>query len=121
MGDCNSVLKSLPEKYVDVIFADPPYFLSSGGVSCHSGKQVSVDKGDWDKTMTPQEKLTFNRKWLRSCRRVLKDNGSIWISGHIQGVLGCFAYLLLFGSSLYLAGVIRGEDFRWVRRLVRAK
>lgn len=47
--------------------------------------------------------------------------GSIWISGHIQGVLGCFAYLLLFGSSLYLAGVIRGEDFRWVRRLVRAK
>ena len=47
--------------------------------------------------------------------------GSIWISGHIQGVLGSFAYLLLFGSSLYLAGVIRGEDFRWVRRLVRAK
>lgn len=100
LGYCNSVLKSLPEKYVDVIFADPPYFLSGGGVSCHSGKQVSVDKGDWDKTMTPQEKLAFNRKWLRSCRRVLKDNGSIWISGTFHNIYSVGVALELEGYSI---------------------
>ena len=86
LGDCNKVLKSIPEKSIDIIFADPPYFLSSGGVSCHSGKQVSVDKGNWDKVLTPQEKLSFNRKWLKSCRRVLKDDGTIWISGTFHNI-----------------------------------
>lgn len=100
LGDSNAVLKSLPEKAVDVIFADPPYFLSGGGVSCRSGKQVSVDKGDWDKTMTPQEKLAFNRKWLKSCRRVLKDDGSIWISGTFHNIYSVGVALELEGYSI---------------------
>lgn len=100
LGDCNEVLKSISEKSIDVIFADPPYFLSSGGVSCHSGKQVSVDKGEWDKTLTPQEKLNFNRKWLKSCRRVLKDDGTIWISGTFHNIYSVGVALELEGYSI---------------------
>lgn len=100
LGDCNNMLKSIPEKSIDVIFADPPYFLSSGGVSCHSGKQVSVNKGNWDKALTPQEKMNFNRKWLKSCRRVLKDNGTIWISGTFHNIYSVGVALELEGYSI---------------------
>ena len=100
LGDCNKVLKSIPEKSIDVIFADPPYFLSSGGVSCHSGKQVSVNKGNWDKALTPQEKLSFNRRWLKSCRRVLKDDGTIWISGTFHNIYSVGVALELEGYSI---------------------
>ena len=57
LGDCIKELKTFDEKTIDVIFADPPYFLSSGGVSCHSGKQVSVNKAEWDKSITIDEKI----------------------------------------------------------------
>ena len=50
-GDSLNVLKSIESKSIDMIFADPPYFLSSGGISCSGGKVVSVNKGDWDKTI----------------------------------------------------------------------
>jgi len=86
LGDCLKILKSIEEKSVDVIFADPPYFLSSGGISCRSGKQVSVNKGSWDESLSPQDKLKFNRKWLKECRRVLKDDGTIWISGTFHNI-----------------------------------
>ena len=68
LGDCLKVLKKIEDKSIDVIFADPPYFLSSGGVSCHSGKQVSVDKADWDKSITIKEKNKFNKKWFSVVR-----------------------------------------------------
>ena len=65
----------------DMIFADPPYFLSNGGISYQAGKIVCVDKGDWDKGGTPKSIDDFNRKWLSLCRDKLKENGTIWISG----------------------------------------
>ena len=77
--------KMLPEK-IDMIFADPPYFLSNGGISCSAGKVVSVNKGDWDKIGGVEEKHEFNRKWIRLCRNVLKPNGSIWISGSMHNI-----------------------------------
>ena len=73
--DCFTRLKEIEEKSIDMIFADPPYFLSSGGISCHSGKQVCVDKGDWDKVISLEDKLKFNREWISLCRNVLKDDG----------------------------------------------
>lgn len=100
LGDSISILKKLPEKSVDVIFADPPYFLSSGGISCHSGKQVSVNKGKWDITLSSKEKLVFNRKWLKECRRVLKDDGSIWISGTFHNIYSIGVALELEGYSI---------------------
>jgi site-specific DNA-methyltransferase (adenine-specific) len=80
-GDCVSVLNALPAESVDVIFADPPYFLSNGGTTCRAGKRTSVDKGAWDRSQGVEENHAFNHKWLAACNRVLKPNGTIWVSG----------------------------------------
>src|SRR5271165_1719433 len=80
-GDCLALLALLPESSVELIFADPPYFLSNGGITCHAGRMVSVNKGDWDKSRGLDANHDFNRSWLAACQRVLKPNGSIWVSG----------------------------------------
>lgn len=80
-GDCVDILNQAREGSVDMIFADPPYFLSNGGITCHAGKMVSVDKGKWDKSRGVEENHKFNLEWLKACRRVLKPNGTIWVSG----------------------------------------
>ena len=85
-GNCLKILKQLGDKTIDVIFVDPPYFLSGGGVSCRSGKQVCVNKANWDKKIDIEERLKFNRQWLKECRRVLKDDGTIWISGTFHNI-----------------------------------
>ena len=79
-GDCVSILEAFDFKF-DMIFADPPYFLSNGGISVSSGKVVCVDKGKWDKAPSPEFINEFNHKWLSACKDKLKDNGTIWISG----------------------------------------
>ena len=89
-GDSFQILPMLKEKSVDMIFADPPYFLSNDGISCRGGKMVSVNKGSWDK-ISPKEnpveaKHEFNRKWIALCRRLLKPDGSIWISGTLHNI-----------------------------------
>jgi site-specific DNA-methyltransferase (adenine-specific) len=79
-----------------MIFADPPYFLSNGGISVQSGKVVCVNKGYWDKGMTQEEMNDFNMKWLSLCREKLKDKGTIWISGtyhNIFSVANCLTQL----------------------------
>ena len=80
-GDSISTLKILEEKSVNMIFADPPYFLSNDGITCSNGKMVSVNKGKWDKSKGFDEDVKFHKKWLKECDKVLKDDGSIWISG----------------------------------------
>jgi len=69
-----------------MIFADPPYFLSNGGMSVQSGKQVSVNKGEWDKSNGFEKDNEFNRRWLSLCREKLKENGTIWISGTYHNI-----------------------------------
>ena len=94
-GDTFELLPQFDFKF-DMIFADPPYFLSSGGISIQSGKVVCVDKGDWDKSMSPEEINAFNLKWLSLCREKLKENGTIWISGtyhNIFSVANCLTQL----------------------------
>ena len=94
-GDTFELLPQFKFEF-DMIFADPPYFLSSGGISVQSGKVVCVDKGDWDKSMSPEEINEFNLKWLSLCREKLKDNGTIWISGtyhNIFSVANCLTQL----------------------------
>lgn len=81
LGDCIEVMKTLEKNSVDLIFADPPYFLSNGGLSINSGKVVSVDKGEWDKKNNYQDIQSFTQKWLSECYRLLKSSGSIWVSG----------------------------------------
>ncbi|MBL7131417.1 MAG: site-specific DNA-methyltransferase [Candidatus Omnitrophica bacterium] len=79
--DCLNILSQIPENSIDMIFADPPYFLSNGGITCYAGKMVSVNKGKWDKSQGTEENHEFNRKWLAACQRVLTLNGTIWVSG----------------------------------------
>lgn len=100
LGDCLKILKIIPDKSIDVIFADPPYFLSNGGISCHSGKQVSVNKGQWDTSISLKEKMIFNRKWLKECRRVLKDDGTIWVSGTFHNIYSVGIALEYEGFSI---------------------
>ena len=80
-GDCIEILNQARENSVDAIFADPPYFLSNGGITCHAGKMVSVNKGKWDKSRGVKENHQFTFDWLRACQRVLKPDGTIWVSG----------------------------------------
>jgi site-specific DNA-methyltransferase (adenine-specific) len=75
------ILKEYPEGIFDMIFADPPYFLSNGGFTCHAGKMTKVDKGSWDKSKGINENHEFNLKWLSRCQRLLKPDGTIWVSG----------------------------------------
>lgn len=85
-GDSLKLLKKFEPKSVDMIFADPPYFLSGDGITCSAGKMVSVKKGTWDEKISVLEKHKFNRKWIRLCKEVLKDNGTIWISGTMHNI-----------------------------------
>lgn len=84
-GNCLEILNAVNKKYpdgrFDMIFADPPYFLSNGGITCHAGKMVKVDKGDWDKSQGPELNHEFNKEWLKRCQQALKPNGTIWVSG----------------------------------------
>lgn len=77
----DAIAAKYPEGRFDCIFADPPYFLSNGGISCHAGRMVKVDKGDWDKSRGAEVNHEFNREWLKRCQKVLKPNGTIWITG----------------------------------------
>lgn len=85
-GDSFEELKNIKEKSVDMIFADPPYFLSGNGITCRSGKMVSVNKAEWDKKVNFREKHNFNKKWISLCKNILKDNGTIWISGTMHNI-----------------------------------
>lgn len=85
-NDIFKAIKKVEDKSIDIIFADPPYFLSSDGITCSGGKMVSVNKGEWDKTLSIKEKHKFNKKWIKECYRILKDNGTIWISGTLHNI-----------------------------------
>lgn len=84
-GDCVELLNSFEFKF-DMIFADPPYHLSNGGISVQSGKIVCVNKGDWDKSQGRDLDYDFDKKWLSACRNKLKNNGTIWISGTYHNI-----------------------------------
>lgn len=76
-----ALAKANPDGVFDAIFADPPYFLSNGGITCEAGRIVKVDKGDWDKSRGAELDHAFNLRWLAGCQQVLKPNGTIWVSG----------------------------------------
>jgi len=85
-GDALNTLNQIENNKYDLIFVDPPYFLSNDGVTCASGKMVSVNKGEWDKSKGFSEDTSFIDSWLKACKRVLKKNGSIWVSGTLHNI-----------------------------------
>jgi site-specific DNA-methyltransferase (adenine-specific) len=100
LGDSFKLLRMMEKESIDMIFADPPYFLSNGGITVQSGKMVSVDKADWDKGLSTSEKLDYNRKWIRLCKNVLKKDGTIWISGTMHNIYYIGVALELEGFSI---------------------
>ena len=92
--DCLEILRTLPENSVNMIFADPPYMLSNNGFTCQNGKMANVNKGKWDKSGGFEKDTEFHNEWISACRRVLKPEGTIWISGTYHSIYQC-GYLLL--------------------------
>jgi site-specific DNA-methyltransferase (adenine-specific) len=84
-GDCFKLLTEFDFKF-NLIFADPPYFLSNNGLSVQNGKIVSVNKGDWDKSYGIDYIYEFNFQWLSLVREKMKDDATIWISGTVHNI-----------------------------------
>lgn len=85
-ADIFEFLDKIDSESIDMIFADPPYFLSNGGFTNSGGKFVSVDKGDWDKTTSFEKKHEFNKLWVKKAKNILKENGTIWITGSFHNI-----------------------------------
>jgi site-specific DNA-methyltransferase (adenine-specific) len=98
--DCLLGLRNLPDGEADFVFSDPPYHLSNGGFTVSSGKQVSVDKGDWDKSQGFQRDLDFHRSWLTLVHKKLDKDGSIVISGTYHSIYKCALILEELGFRI---------------------
>ena len=107
-GDVLETLTQLPAKSVDLIFADPPYNLSNDGTTVHAGKRVKVNKGDWDRSNGIEADFQFHNDWIEACRRVLTDNGTIWISGTYHSIYVC-------GFALQRQGWHFLNDIAWYK------
>jgi len=107
-ADCLKLLNELPENSVDMVFADPPYFLSNGSFTCQAGKMVSVKKGDWDLGNGIKKNFEFHFEWIKACRRVLKPGGTLWISGTYHSIYQC-------GFALQGAGFHILNDVAWFK------
>ncbi len=84
-GDCLVLMPKIRRQF-DMVFADPPYFLSNDGLTIQNGKIASVNKGQWDKSLGRQSVDDFNRQWLSTVRPLMKDNATIWISGTMHNI-----------------------------------
>jgi site-specific DNA-methyltransferase (adenine-specific) len=107
-GDCIEVLSNILENSIDLIFADPPYNLSNDGFTCHAGRRVSVNKGKWDKSRGIEKDFEFHKQWLSACKRVLKPDGTIWVSGTYHSIYAC-------GFAMQLLGYHILNDICWFK------
>ncbi|MBI3589123.1 MAG: site-specific DNA-methyltransferase [Candidatus Liptonbacteria bacterium] len=108
LGDALNILNQIPSDSVDMVFADPPYNLSNGGFTVHAGRMVSVNKGDWDKSKGFEDDYDFHYRWLEACKRVLKPNGTLWVSGTYHSIYQC-------GHALQALGYHILNDISWFK------
>lgn len=101
-------MKSLQAESVDFVFADPPYFLSNGGFSVKSGKQVPVKKGDWDQSQGLLEDFNFHLSWLTEAHRLLKQHGTLAVSGTYHSIYQC-------GYAMQTLGFRILNDIAWYK------
>ena len=99
-GDHLDLLASLDNDSIDCIWTDPPYFLSNGGTTCQAGKRVAVHKGAWDRSQGVAADHAFNQRWLAECKRVLKPNGTLWVSGTHHVYLSVGLAMMALGLRL---------------------
>ena len=98
-GDATECLNNTSTKF-DMIFADPPYFLSRGYSSKINGEWKSFEKGEWDRATSLDNINEFNRRWLSACRNVLKDDGTIWVSGTYHNIFSVATCLVELGFKV---------------------
>jgi site-specific DNA-methyltransferase (adenine-specific) len=108
LGDSLDIMNQIEDESIDMIFADPPYNLSNDGITCHSGKMVSVNKGEWDKSKGVKKDFDFHFAWIEACKRILKPNGTIWISGTYHSIYAC-------GYALQLLDYHIINDISWFK------
>ncbi len=106
-ADCLEALARMPDKSVDLVFADPPYNLQLGG-DLHRPDNSKVDAVDdhWDQFASFEAYDAFTRAWLRECRRVLKDEGTLW-------VIGSYHNIFRVGTALQDLGFWLLNDVIW--------
>lgn len=107
-GDALDLLSTMESAQFDLIFADPPYFLSNNGITCQNGRMVSVNKGEWDRSKGPLENHEFNLRWLRECQRLLKPNGSMWVTGTQHVIFS-------IGFAMQVLGFKMLNDIAWFK------
>jgi len=110
-ANCLNVLAEIEENSIDMIFADPPYFLSSGTFTCQNGRMVSVKKGDWDLSNGLRKNFNFHLEWIKACKRVLKPHGTIWISGTYHSIYQCGFALQLAGFHIFNYDLMKNKDW----------
>lgn len=109
LGDCTKILKQLPDKSADLIFADPPYNLQlQKDLFRHNGKKFEGVEDEWDKFESFGKYDEFCFEWLKECRRVLKDEGTIW-------VIGSFHNIFRIGKIIQDLGYWILNDVVWVK------
>jgi site-specific DNA-methyltransferase (adenine-specific) len=108
LGDSIKLLQSFPDESIDLIFADPPYFLSNGGMTCKNGEMVPVKKGSWDQSRGVEEDFRFQHAWLKESKRILKPNGSLFVSGTRHNIFSV-------GFSMQRLGYKLLNDITWYK------
>ncbi len=98
----------MPAESVDMVFVDPPYLLSNNGLTCQNGRMVSVNKGKWDESNGLAEDMKFHESWITECKRILKPEGTLWISGTYHSIYQC-------GFLLQKAGFHLLNDIVWFK------
>lgn len=98
-GDCLEILPMFDFKF-DMVFADPPYFLSNDGLTIKNGKVQSVNKGDWDKSKGIHFLNEFNLKWLSFVRDKMEDDATVWISGTMHNIFSVGQMLTVLGFKI---------------------
>ncbi len=108
LADCVELMRLMPASCVDAVFADPPYRLSNGGVTVKNGRLASVDKGGWDRSHGFGRDHEFNLEWLREARRILKPDGTLWVTGTHHVIFS-------LGFALQTLGYRVINDLIWVK------
>lgn len=87
-------------KQVDMIFADPPYFLSKNISTRINGTWKTFEKGEWDRVRSQDDINAFNRKWLSECRNVLKEDGTIFVTGTYHNIFSVATCMVELGYKI---------------------
>lgn len=98
-GDSLELIVHIGKK-VDMIFADPPYFLSKRGIKQINGTWKSFDKGEWDRVTTHNKINEFNKTWLSACRNILKGDGTIFVTGTYHNIFSVATCMLELGYKI---------------------